>query len=873
MNIRRRKVLRIPSSGRFLSILLQLFLCSSSFASNLTTSLEEIEHYCDESSPLSTKYFIPFYESSRTTIGCVSKVSSDSPAVHVVKLNNSNSYVKDIILLTVNDHGEYSNGNGMVLILISNYPVNWRISLITNDLNLLKGKHTVILSADSNIVEKNFRIHNLQQVRDSPSSLSSSAIKSYVNNQWGAITTFSQIGVALRIKIALPPSDSLPEVCDLETSSPSEGVYSYFIEKKEATGCYHEEMAGTSEFDVYLIDLEAADNSSLHQPNNASVYLSLNPDIKLTHGAALNRDLILVLKSSQPVRWLLQSTDLAGNLTVISNGENVEDFSLASSQRLKIIKQQLPNSLNSLRSSVLTDVGSSSVVSYIKVELANVLTLIIPPRSKSGLVSVYGHREFRGSSELSRNHPKTNMLLGNDRSIIIPEKAGRTQNINISKEYEQLKFHLWTSMKKDCNQKETSVMFPRSIIEEFNITKMTLNDPSCTASINGSYVILKSVGTSCGSLNYFSGKHPMLKNNVRLYIEGDTKLQIRIPFNCRFQNGFPGFPSSSSENQDASEEDDLDDDDEKDYYDEDDYGDEEMYELHVSRINKKRPEPLVKEFGQTAQLQIGDTIKVQTSFETRALLNLALERCWLADHSSPDSELLLEEDLWLIWEGCPSHENITVFSTLGGRNPSFAFTVSKEIAKMRKFYIFCVLGLCSPLATNNGNLKKCTDPTLSCKENDSLHVGPTAQQLSRRGPFYMIGKEDKPEALLHVEEEDLFTTTDFNNHIWPPSDKNKRGDGSPDKSDEEDSGVPNSGLRSSHVIMVGVPTEVAVAISIASFVIGASLTGILCCLHHRKKIPKESRRSMHELRHVNVRADCVDQHAELQSMIPSQIST
>ncbi|CAB4055920.1 unnamed protein product [Lepeophtheirus salmonis] len=729
MNIRRRKVLRIPSSGRFLSILLQLFLCSSSFASNLTTSLEEIEHYCDESSPLSTKYFIPFYESSRTTIGCVSKVSSDSPAVHVVKLNNSNSYVKDIILLTVNDHGEYSNGNGMVLILISNYPVNWRISLITNDLNLFKRQ-----------------THSSSRLTLKPLEFSYK-----------------------KIKIALPPSDSLPEVCDLETSSPSEGVYSYFIEKKEATGCYHEEMAGTSEFDVYLIDLEAADNSSLHQPNNASVYLSLNPDIKLTHGAALNRDLILVLKSSQPVRWLLQSTDLAGNLTVISNGENVEDFSLASSQRLKIIKQQLPNSLNSLRSSVLTDVGSSSVVSYIKVELANVLTLIIPPRSKSGLVSVYGHREFRGSSELSRNHPKNNMLLGNDRSIIIPEKAGRTQNINISKEYEQLKFHLWTSMKKDCNQKETSVI--------------------CTASINGSYVILKSVGTSCGSLNYFSGKHPMLKNNVRLYIEGDTKLQIRIPFNCRFQNGFPGFPSSSSENQDASEEDDLDDDDEKDYYDEDDYGDEEMYELHVSRINKKRPEPLVKEFGPNG--------------------SASNWRYHQTDHSSPDSELLLEEDLWLIWEGCPSHENITVFSTLGGRNPSFAFTVSKEIAKMRKFYIFCVLGLCSPLATNNGNLKKCTDPTLSCKENDSLHVGPTAQQLSRRGPFYMIGKEDKPEALLHVEEEDLFTTTDFNNHIWPPSDKNKRGDGSPDKSDEEDSGVPNSGLRSSHVIMVGVPTEVA----------------------------------------------------------------
>ena len=45
-------------------------------------------------------------------------------------------------------------------------------------------------------------------------------------------------------------------------------------------------------------------------------------------------------------------------------------------------------------------------------------------------------------------------------------------------------------------------------------------------------------------------------------------------------------------------------------------------------------------------------------------------------------------------------------------------------------------------------------------------------------------------------------------------------------------------LHSAHVVMVGVPAEIAVAISIASFLIGAALTGMLCCIHHRKALPK-----------------------------------
>ena len=61
------------------------------------------------------------------------------------------------------------------------------------------------------------------------------------------------------------------------------------------------------------------------------------------------------------------------------------------------------------------------------------------------------------------------------------------------------------------------------------------------------------------------------------------------------------------------------------------------------------------------------------------------------------------------------------------------------------------------------------------------------------------------------------------------------------RDDQEEDDLGSASLRSSHVVMVGVPAEIAVAISLASFLIGASLTGMLCCIHHRRAMSKTVR--------------------------------
>ena len=102
---------------------------------------------------------------------------------------------------------------------------------------------------------------------------------------------------------------------------------------------------------------------------------------------------------------------------------------------------------------------------------------------------------------------------------------------------------------------------------------------------------------------------------------------------------------------------------------------------------------------------------------------------------------------------------------------------------------------------------------------DERHVGPAAQQLTIAGPFNVTDKRLN----FGIGEKAVFLPS---NNV----------------PEDEITVSEAPSLRSAHIVMVGVPAEIAVAISIASFIIGAALTGMLCCIHHRKAMPKSVRR-------------------------------
>jgi hypothetical protein len=206
-----------------------------------------------------------------------------------------------------------------------------------------------------------------------------------------------------------------------------------------------------------------------------------------------------------------------------------------------------------------------------------------------------------------------------------------------------------------------------------------------------------------------------------------------------------------------------------------------------------------------------------------------------------------------------------------GYGPSFTFDITPQHGqrRMRNMYIKCLMGLCTSLNNGFGNIAKCVDPSESCygRTNattgaviNSDHVTPTAQQFVVRGPLHVIQpvvKTSTKTPLIPSTEIDLSpkVLTDFTDReLLPGSDNN-------DKTVVlDENGKPP--MHHSHAVMVGVPLEIAIAVALASFVIGAALTGILCCIHHKKSVPKMAWRN----------GDVIDpstEGSELQSMIAS----
>ena len=326
----------------------------------------------------------------------------------------------------------------------------------------------------------------------------------------------------------------------------------------------------------------------------------------------------------------------------------------------------------------------------------------------------------------------------------------------------------------------------------------------------------------------------MFTNNVKLQFGSHSAFyqrDIQIPFSCRFQPGLNG----------AAVEDDSDSDSFVDPTERragsilDSEAMEEMYSMQVT---SEKNGILVRKREESADIALGDTLLVETDFETRSFLHLAIERCWLSGQPAADVGKVGKQQM-LIWEGCPAQTtvNVTMYPTA---NPSFSFPVTEDLAG-RELYVFCLIGLCSPDAKlASGNLGMCVDPVEECRPGGSaatassggVHQSPVAQQLIRRGPLqvYPFLKDASVMDQLEIIEERDFN--DGKRYYATDFEGLNAGGGVSEGEDDDDGASP--GMHSSHVVMVGVPKEIAVAIALASFVIGAVLTGLLCCVHHRK---------------------------------------
>ena len=198
----------------------------------------------------------------------------------------------------------------------------------------------------------------------------------------------------------------------------------------------------------------------------------------------------------------------------------------------------------------------------------------------------------------------------------------------------------------------------------------------------------------------------MFRNKVHLHFRSSSEFfghSAEVSFSCKFKPGLLGGGEASAVVYDDYEDDYL------------DYGDEvgysfgrdssEMYTMTVQLKSRPgHPRDLVSHRTESADVALGDELRVQTDFETRSPLSLAIEQCWISQNSKAVDGPSSGEQI-LIENGCPwPGSNVSIDAS--SVNPSFAFRVSETHLQLRKMYIFCLIGLCSPdKILAEGNLK------------------------------------------------------------------------------------------------------------------------------------------------------------------------
>ena len=78
---------------------------------------------------------------------------------------------------------------------------------------------------------------------------------------------------------------------------------------------------------------------------------------------------------------------------------------------------------------------------------------------------------------------------------------------------------LYPYLTTDCDVSQTLVSLPVDVLRSVSVAAVTLEEPTCKGSKNGSHLILTIEGTSCGSISSLTDNgHPRLDNAVHLQV-------------------------------------------------------------------------------------------------------------------------------------------------------------------------------------------------------------------------------------------------------------------------------------------------------------------------------------------------------------------
>ncbi|XP_034438837.1 transforming growth factor beta receptor type 3 isoform X2 [Hippoglossus hippoglossus] len=740
--------------------------------------------------------------------GCASRGTTSLPQeVHIINLRGHAPEGPDNTPAEVELHLKpiqslLRHQKPLVFVLSSPQPLIWKIKTENLALGI---KRTFHVSEGS---EVHFQPGNFSltcQIQKETLPHGNEHLLSWAQKKYRAVTSFSELRMTQDLYIKVGEDPVFSDTCKIDTKFLSLNYLGGYVEPQPSKGCVLSGLDKDQE--VHIIELQAPNSSSAFQ---VDVVVDLRP---LEEDAPLHRDVVLLLKCTKSVNWVIKSHRVIGNLEIVaSDTVAVSSTTDRLMQVSKSPKQHLPSGSQALIKWA-EDHGYSPVTSYTSTPVANHFSIrlrepdvvdplesMLPPE----LSILRDSSPYPGAGVASRRSGRPHL----QRPSILDDRPWENS------EPEEQQGVLSVGLSVQCEDTRMVVSIDKETLQAngFIHANLTLLDPKCKATVNATHYTLETPLTGCettvfamqgspmalhlnsvlishaenkdGSgrpldfVDLESGGVPFPRDPVELErtVSEPTEHQSVIEFNCTYRKNqgtsetlpriVPG-PSRQPVNN-------------------------MTFTMEVYNTPPTNNPSRQAFFPVSPNQQVFVEV---TSTASDSDLGFTIISCSISPNSNPS----VASDYTLIETVCPTDESVHFLTKTDFPIPharldkkSFSFTFSSKL-NMSRLFLHCEMSLCAKRSQSSQSLPPCLQTGESC---DSLKVDSILKM--------MMNSKTTTQQLVVLD-----------------------GSGPPDLTVDLPSKVPQSPQGPPIDTMYVLDTPTVVGIAFAAFVIGALLTGAL----------------------------------------------
>ncbi|XP_053103353.1 transforming growth factor beta receptor type 3 isoform X2 [Hemicordylus capensis] len=772
-------------------------------------------------------------ESFTVLSGCASQGTAGLPQeVHILNLRSPEEglghHEREVALHLNTISSVHIHQKPLVFLLNSPVPLVWKVK--TERLAPLIPRSFIVSAGSIVLFEKgNFSLS--AKIEEKPLPQENKHLLQWAQNEYGAVTSFTELKVSRNIYIKVGEDQFFPATCNIEKNFISLNYLARYLQPKEAEGCIISSMG--QEREVHIIELITPD-SNPYSAFQVDIIIDIRPSRPDT---TLVRDLVLILKCRKFVNWVIKSHDIKGKLEAIA--ANSVGFG-KDAERSMVMTKTIISNIPSSHENLITwahDHGYHAVTSYTKAPVANRFHLRLedtemndeedhflppeltellrdinpqpapnPPLSESvPFAFPFNRRDDNHKGALPSTDTVDTIMASRDFGQLLPKV----------KEPEEVQGSVGVALSVKCDDTSMTVAVAKDSLEASGyIGTLSLLDPTCRAKTNRTHFILKSSLQDCGTRRIASALNSVVyKNSIVIQLSSPIEASGLVIDYEDMESGDNGFPGDTDETDTTFP---------------------SRPEIEFS-CTFRQPKALNPPIYWPPETRIGNVSFSMDLYETDLFrkptqgifltaennqifvevsvtkadnnLGFAIQTCFISPYSHHDkmSEYTIIENI------CPKDESVKFYNVPKADFPilhaqtdkkRFSF-IFKSTFSTPLLFLHCEVTLCAKKGKDAQGLAKCIPPDEACT---SLTVDMILAMMQNKKTF------TKPLAVITKEKPGKPPSSSKPPEGLLPTDK------TPSKSKPPEGSPP---------VFHGLDTMTVVGIAFAAFVIGALLTGAL----------------------------------------------